>query len=637
MKFINLESLRIVAGAIIMALLFFKFNEYVLISLALTGIIVCGYDIFIKAIGELRHLSISENVLMCIGAVAAFLIKEYPESVAILLFFLIGEEFEDYAKNKSRGMIENLAKLRPKIAHIVENNTLVDVAPKKVKIGQVIRVLKGERIPLDGILLSNVASIDSSAISGESVPITVEKGNAVISGGINLSESFDIEVNKGFRDSSISELLDLVENASNAKSKQEHFITTFAKYYTPIVVAIAAILALLPCFIPNASFEDYVVRALVFLVVSCPCALLLAIPLAFFGGLGVLAKREILVKGSHLISSLSKVNFIALDKTGTLTQGVFGINHIESFIKFSSLKKIAEGLEINSNHPLAKSIVLAFKDENAKLNVTEKVTNEKDLSLNDNEGVNFENITEIVGFGIKGDFNHETYYAVSQKYALETLKLSLPEDLPKSTVIIASNKAILGIIVLEDRLKSESKSFIKMAKNIGISLELLSGDNKNIVKNVADKLGIENSHGDLTPKDKLEIVEAHCKENSKTIGFVGDGINDAPVLSRADIGFVMGKVGQAIAIDAGDVIIVNDNLHRILEAKIISSRIMNLVKLLLVFILGVKFIILIMGALGFASIWLAIFGDVGVTVIAVLIAMVTFREKFARVNLSSFS
>lgn len=616
-KNLFLYSRIAISLVVIVLLLTLDFDKLISICISVTSLMIIGYEIFYKAGINLRHLDISENVLMSIGAIAAVAIGEYPEGVAIMVFFQIGEIFEGYATNKSRNILESLASIRPKVAHVLKDDgTVINMLPQGVQQNSIITIMKGERIPLDGELLSDNADIDASAISGESLPISLNKGGKVLSGAVNIGGVFNVRVSSSYYDSTIARLLDLIENASSAKSKQEAFITSFARIYTPIVISCAVVFAFLPLFIPGAQWDEYIHRSLVFLVVSCPCALLLAVPMVFFGGLGALAKRDILVKGGNLLNKLSKLNYLALDKTGTLTTGRFNIAEFEYLCSDKDMvRNIALSLEKFSNHPLAKSIVEELQKDSYKSKII------------------FEEVNEISGVGIRGEYLGEKYYAVSPNYVRDVLGFELNSSYNHGVVVIASNTKILGIIKLEDTIKAESSFFVKKAKEHGFKLEILSGDNNAIVEKVSSFLKIEKSKGECSPKDKLNVIESRCNSKDLVTGFVGDGINDAPVLSRVDIGFAMGKIGQAIAMDAGDVIIMNDNLNRIIEAKIIAKRILNLVKWLITFILGMKIAILIIGALGYASMWLAIFGDVGVTVISVLLAMITFSRKFRMVNL----
>ncbi len=646
----KVSLIKITLGILLVLVLLFLeyiklFPSFISLLLALVAMFFIASSVFYKAVIDLRHLDFSENVLMSIGAIAAIIIGQYPEGLSILVFYIIGEKFEGYARDKSRSIIESLATLRPKVAHLYQGNELIDVKPKKVKVDDQICVLKGESVPIDAVLLSDVAVLNLSAITGESVPITYRKGEGIVSGAINEGEKFDCRVSKLYQDSTISNLLNLVENASIAKSKHENFIRHFARYYTPIVIGIAFMLLLTPLVIKEASFYDYANRALVFLVTSCPCALLLAIPLAFFGGIGVLAKKRILVKGSKYISALSKLNYLALDKTGTLTKGDFTVSDIYTAISVDRLLYLVYSLEQYSNHPLAKSIVAEFgafiKDNKAKITENSLFNIINLPSINTCIAANIQNasfseINELVGYGIKGKIFNEELYLVNERYLKENLNLTPLDNLKDSLAVIyvTTKTQILGVIVLKDKVKDEAAKFVQIAKNLGVELELLSGDKENIVKEIAKEFAIDKAYGAMKPEDKLSHVAKVTATNNYVVGFVGDGINDAPVITCADVGFAMGKRGQAIAIDVADVIITNDNLFKVLEAKLIAKRLMKLITFLLVLILSVKFIILGLGFFGFASIWLAIFGDVGLTVIAVLLAMVTFTERFGIIEIT---
>ena len=551
---------------------------------------------------------------MAIATIGAFAIGEFPEGVAVMLFYEVGEMFQDYAVNKSRKSISDLMNIRPDFANLIDlNGEEKRVSPESVNVGSIIVVRAGEKVPLDGVVLSGEATLDVSALTGESLPKEVEAKDDVLAGSINKSGLLKIKVTKSFGESTVSKILDLVENAGNKKSPTEKFITKFARYYTPVVVFSALALAIIPpLVISGESFSPWISRALIFLVVSCPCALVVSIPLGYFAGIGLASKNGILIKGSNYLEALNNVESIVFDKTGTLTKGTFKVRKSESTSKLTNeeLLKLGAYAEYYSNHPIAKSIVSEFNEEI-------------------NKGL-ISNYEEISGKGIKVDIDGETFLAGNSKLMdMFNIKITPIHEIG-TVVYLANEKSELGYIVISDEIKEDSKEAISGLKEIGVKQTImLTGDNEKVGDSVAKELGLDKAYCSLLPQNKVEKLEQIFEDKSKgkKVAFVGDGINDAPVLARADIGIAMGGVGSDAAIEAADVVIMDDKPSKIIKAIKIAKKTNKIIWQNIIFALFIKIIILIFGALGMANMWEAVFGDVGVTLIAVINSSRILKNK----------
>lgn len=578
--------------------------------LMIAAYLILGLNVLIQAVKNIAKGQVfDENFLMAISTIGAIYLKELPEAVFVMLFYQIGETFQDYAVGRSRRSIKELMNIRPDSANILTESGIKPVDPSKVNINDIIVVKPGEKIPLDGIVVEGSSQVDTSALTGESVPRRIEKNDNALSGAINLNGVLNIKVTKLFSESTVMKILNLVENASSKKSKTEQFITKFAKVYTPIVVFAAVALAVLPPIITGTyEFNSWLGRALIFLVISCPCALVLSVPLGFFSGVGEASKRGILVKGSNYIQALKETNTIVFDKTGTLTMGVFEVSSIKPAADVSEdeLLKIAAFSEKMSNHPIAKSITKLFEQKNG-------VIDEKQIS----------SYEEISGHGVKALINGKNIFAGNKKL-MEREKVQFTEyDGIGSVVYISENTKFLGYIVVSDNIKEDSARAIKNLKNVGIkNIVMLTGDKKSEADKIAKELGIDTVFSELLPYEKVEKVENIYKENKDArVAFVGDGINDAPVLARADVGIAMGGIGSDAAIEAADVVIMNDETSKIADGIVIAKNTNKIVIQNIVFALGVKAVVLVLGALGLASMWLAVFADVGVAFLAILNSM----------------
>ncbi|WP_291580132.1 heavy metal translocating P-type ATPase [Clostridium sp. UBA6640] len=601
-------------GAIFAAGMIGKFDANIELIIFLVAYLIVGGEIVLRALKNITRGQIfDENFLMTIATVGAFAIGEFPEGVAVMLFYQVGELFQDIAVNKSRKSISSLMDIRPDFANLKTDGEIVKVSPEEVSVDDIIVVKPGEKVPLDGVVIEGKSMLDTSALTGESMPRNVEEGNDVLSGFINQNGVITVRVTKEFGESTVSKILDLVQNASNRKAKAENFITKFAKYYTPAVVIIAAALAILPpIFISNATFGEWVYRALVFLVISCPCALVISIPLGFFGGIGTASKHGILIKGSNYLEALNNVETVVFDKTGTLTQGVFNVTEINSSNGFNKeeVLKYAAYAESYSNHPIAVSIVKAYKNE-----------------INKDDVNNYE---EIAGHGIVVEVEGKRVAAGNNKLMnAENVKFE-ETDSVGTVVYVAIDKVYAGSIVIEDTLKEDSIQAIRELKDNEVkNTVMLTGDNKKVADKVANQLKVDEVYSELLPHEKVEKLENidSKKSSGKNIAFVGDGINDAPVLARADVGIAMGGLGSDAAIEAADVVIMTDEPSKIATAIKISKRTRKIVIQNIVFALGVKALVLILGAFGIATMWEAVFADVGVSVLAILNAMRVMRFK----------
>lgn len=588
-------------------------NVNIELALFLAAYFMIGGDVVKKAVKNIGQGQIfDENFLMMIATVGAFIVGDYPEAVAVMLFYQVGECFQSYAVNKSRKSIADLMDIRPDSANVLRNGETMTVSPDEVAIGETIVVRPGERIPLDGTVTKGSSSLDTMALTGESLPRDVEEKDMVISGCVNISGVLEIEVTKVFGESTVAKILNLVENAGNKKSEAEHFITKFAKYYTPVVVICAVLLAVIPPVLTGGNWAEWVYRALSFLVISCPCALVISIPLSFFGGLGGASKAGILVKGSNYLEALADAEMIVMDKTGTLTKGTFAVKTIvpNGNVTKEELLRTAAYVESYSNHPISKSLLNAYGQ-----------------SI-DSSAV--EETEEVAGHGVCAVMDGQHVYAGNDKLMKQKkIEAAVPDEIG-TIVHVAREGEYLGYIVIADEVKPDAKAAIDGFKEAGMKkIVMLTGDRKNTAESVAGELGITEVYSELLPGDKVEQVEKlFTQKTSKgKLIFVGDGINDAPVLARADIGVAMGGLGSDAAIEAADVVIMTDEPSKIAKAIRISKKTLVIVKQNIVFAIGVKVLVLLLAAVGIATMWAAVFADVGVAVIAILNAMRAMRVK----------
>ena len=605
---------------IIIALILFltgllvKFNnELIHNSIYIIAYIIVGYEIVVEAIKNIFKGKIfDENFLMTVATIGAFAIGEFPEAVAVMLFYQVGELFQSYAVDKSKKSISKLMDIRPDFANVERKGKIEKLNPEQVKIGETIIVKPGEKVPLDGIIKNGKTTLDTKALTGESLPKKVCEGKEILSGCINLTGVIKIEVTKEFGESTVSKILDLVENASSKKSKSENFITTFAKYYTPVVVIIAVIIAILPPIIINgAEFSDWIYRALSFLVVSCPCALVISVPLSFFGGIGGASKVGILIKGGNYLEALANTETVVFDKTGTLTEGTFEVQEInEVGIEKNELLKMVAYAENYSNHPISLSIKKAYKgtiDE-------EKIQKTQELS----------------GLGIIAKIQDKEVLVGNEKLMNEKqINFSKCEKIG-TILYVAINRKYAGYILIADKIKKDSTTAITELKRNNIKqIIMLTGDKKQVGEDVAQKLGVDKVYTELLPQDKVQKVEEIIKNKSKKgkLAFVGDGINDAPVLALADVGIAMGALGSDAAIEAADVVLMTDEPSKIVKSIHISKKTMRIVRENIIFAIFIKVLVLILSAIGVATMWEAVFADVGVSIIAILNALRALRIK----------
>jgi len=566
--------------------------------------VIIGWDIVVKAARNIiRGNVFDENFLMSVAVTGAFLIGEYSEGAAVMLFYQVGEMFQDYAVDRSRKSIAGLMDIRPDYANVKRDNELVKTDPDEVQPGDIIVVKPGERVPLDGRILDGRSYLDTSALTGESVPQEVMEGSEILSGCINLNGALTIEVTKEYDDSTVSRILDLVENATAKKSRSERFITRFARYYTPVVVIIAVILAIVPpLLIKNAVFSDWIYRALSFLVVSCPCALVISVPLSFFGGIGGASSRGILIKGGNYLEALARTESVVFDKTGTLTRGVFHVQEIHSEgMPEDELLELAAYAESFSNHPISHSLKNAY----GKDIISSRISNAED----------------IPGHGISAVVDGREVLAGNEKLMQYRAIPFKKADLAGTVVHLSVDGVYAGYILISDEIKPDSGKAVEELKRAGVRMvAMLTGDNKDAADRVANELGLDRAYAGLLPADKVEkLEEMIAQTNPKaSLVFAGDGINDAPVLARADVGVAMGGLGSDAAIEAADVVIMTDEPSKIAEAIRISKRTLHIARQNIIAALGIKIIVLILSALGITALWAAIFADVGVTVLAVL-------------------
>lgn len=609
---IIVSTVFLIIAYILTDFVFPDINRWVKLATFLIPYGIIGWDILWRAVKNIAHGQIfDENFLMCVATIGAFILGEYPEGVFVMLFYQVGELFQSYAVGKSRRSISEMMDIRPDYANIYRNGEIVQVDPEEVRIGDIIIIKPGERVPLDGVVTKGKSSLDTAALTGESLPRSVEEGDDLISGCVNMEGLLEIQVTKEFGQSTVSKILDLVENSSSKKAKAENFITKFARYYTPCVVIGAVLLALLPPLILGGNWGEWVQRALIFLVISCPCALVISVPLSFFGGIGGASKKGILVKGGNYLEVLAKTEYVVFDKTGTLTKGVFNVTAIHpDNVSELQLLELAALAESGSNHPIAKSVREAYGSE-------------LDLSR-------VKDVKEISGHGVKAQIDGKTVYAGNDKLMEQAGVNWHPCHRTGTTVHVAVEGEYAGHLVISDEIKPDSKQAISSLKNMGIrKTVMLTGDAKEVGEATAKELGLDEVHTKLLPADKVEIVEKLLKEKSgkASLAFVGDGINDAPVLSRADVGIAMGGVGSDAAVEAADIVLMDDKPSKIGTAVAIAKRTLGIVRQNIVFALAVKLLVMILGAFGVANMWEAVFADVGVSVIAIINAMRALRVK----------
>ena len=575
--------------------------------------VVSGYDVLKTAAVNLLHGQVfDEKFLMMVATVGAFGAGEYPEASAVMLFYQVGELFQSISVGRSRKSISNLMDIRPDSATVIRDGEEITVSPDEVEVGELIVIRPGEKIPLDGIVEDGTSSVNTAALTGESAPVDVEYSDNVISGTVNLTGVLKVKTTSTFGESTVSKILELVENSSEKKAKVENFITKFARWYTPCVVIAALLLAVIPPVILGIGSWDvwktWLVRACVFLVVSCPCALVVSVPLSFFGGIGGAAKEGILIKGANYMETLAEINTVVFDKTGTLTKGIFAVEDIHpNLISKEELLDLAAECESFSSHPVAQSIVRAHGGHIEKERIGE--------------------VKEIAGKGIEAVIDGKRYYC-GNGGLMDMCGAEWHDCHLTGTIIhIAQDKEYLGHIVINDEMKEDSASAIAALKNIGVKrLVMLTGDKEKVAANVAEKLGLTEYHAELLPADKVTWVEKLLEQGGK-LAFTGDGINDAPVLMRADLGIAMGAMGSDAAIESADVVLMDDKPTGIVKAVLIARKTMRIVKENVFFALFVKAVILVLGAVGIANMWLAVFGDVGVLILAILNAVRAMKTK----------
>ncbi|PKR86218.1 heavy metal translocating P-type ATPase [Heyndrickxia camelliae] len=607
--------IRLCIGAILTAIgMFAPLSGIYQLGIFLIAYLIVGGDIVLRAVKNIiRGQVFDEHFLMAIATIGAFAVKQYPEGVAVMLFYQVGELFQGLAVNRSRKSISALMNIRPDYANVKTGSILTKKSPEDVQIGEIIVIKPGEKVPLDGVVVEGSSMVDTSALTGESIPRGVRAGSEILSGFMNQNGLLTVKVTKLFGESTVSKILDLVENASSRKAPTENFITKFARYYTPVVVIVALALALIPpLLISGATFSDWIYRALVFLVISCPCALVVSIPLGFFGGIGAASKSGILVKGSNYLEALNDVKYVVFDKTGTLTKGVFQVTKIQAVSNISDkdVLKYAAYAELHSNHPIAESIREAFKEAIDEQLITK--------------------YEEISGYGIKANIAGKEVLAGNSKL-MKQHDISFVEPGEIGTIVhLAIDNLYAGYIIISDEVKDDAESAIQSLKKLGIKRTvMLTGDARNVGKLIGQRLTIDEVHTELLPHNKVEEIEKldQQKHPKEKIIFVGDGINDTPVLARADVGIAMGGLGSDAAIEAADIVIMTDEPSKIVTAIKLAKRTRKIVWQNIIFALGIKAIFLLLGAFGIATMWEAVFSDVGVTLLAVLNAMRVLRVE----------
>ena len=594
----------------------------IVFAIYLVPYIIIGYDVIRKAFINISHGQLfDENFLMMIATFGAFGIMEYSEALAVMLFYQVGELFQSVAVGKSRQSISDLMSLAPEYANLVsDNGDVSEVDPEQVSVGDIILVRAGEKIPLDGVVIEGESFVNTAALTGESVPRRASEGSDVISGCVNGEGILKVRVTKAYEDSTVSRILELVENASNKKSRMENFITRFARYYTPVVTIGAVLLAIIPPLLGQIPFSDSIRRACIFLIVSCPCALVISVPLGFFGGIGAASKKGILVKGSNFLEAAAGIETAVFDKTGTITRGEFRVGEIipasDSGIGEKELLELAAIGESFSNHPIARSILQYYQEVNGG--------DGPDTSLA-NEG----STKEIAGNGISTVYNGKELLVGNDKLIRAAASIGLLDEAAGTVVYVSYDGIYAGAILIVDSIKDGVREGIASLYGMGVKKAvMLTGDNRDIAQHVADQVGLNDVKAQLLPADKVSAVEQLMSElsGSSKLAFVGDGINDAPVLMRADVGIAMGSLGSDAAIEAADIVIMDDDLRKISTVMKIARKTVRIVRENIVFALSVKLIILVLGALGLTTMWLAVFGDVGVAVIAILNSMRALKE-----------
>ena len=598
------EVIIIISAILFAIVLFVKMPETLQLILMLAVYILLGKDTVLKAVKNVEKGDFfDENFLMTVATLGAIMIGEYPEAVAVMLFYEVGELFQSYAINKSRKSIADMMDIKPEYANVIRDNKSQKVEPDEVQIGEIIEIKPGERVPLDAIIIKGETTLDTSALTGESVPVEVREGATILSGCININALITARVTKEYFDSTVSKVLDLVENAAAKKSTSERLITRFAKIYTPIVISLAVLLAILPPIISGEyNFRVWIFRALSFLVVSCPCAFVISVPLSFFSGIGAASRAGVLIKGGNYLEALSKVDTVVLDKTGTLTKGVFNVQKVvvvDKNIKEDEFISLVAMAESGSNHPISKSIQKYYNKEIDKNSIN--------------------SIKEISGKGIEAVINNKKILVGNEKL-IDVPNDLIIDDIGTILYVEIDNK-FAGYIVISDEIKKDAKKAIKGLKDVGIKKSImLTGDVEKVAKKVGEELGLDEIYSNLLPQDKVSKFEEIIKnKNSKgNVVFVGDGINDAPVLARADVGIAMGAMGSDAAIEAADVVIMTDEPSKIVTAIKSSKKTMKIAMQNIILAFGVKAIALILSALGIADMWMAVFADTGVTILAVL-------------------
>ena len=594
--------IRIITAALMfVGVTLFKTDGILRFILFLVPYFVAGYDVLWGAVKNIFcGQMFDEKFLMTIATIGALVLGEYPEAVFVMLFFQVGDLFESIAVGKSRKSISDLMDLNPDIANVERNGRLEEVFPEKIEIGEILVVKPGEKIAIDGVVTEGESTLDTSALTGESMPFDVSAGNMVSSGCININGVLKIRTTQSFENSTASKIMELVENSALSKAKTESFITRFSRYYTPFVVICALLLAIVPSVI-FGNWSDWLGRALIFLVVSCPCALVISVPLSFFGGIGASSNQGILVKGSDYIEAMADVKTVVFDKTGTLTKGNFFVKKVyPEFVDESELLRYAASAEKYSNHPIALALRNAY-----------------------NGDTDVENVEELSGYGVRAVVDGKQICAGNRKL-MESLGIHT-EECNGTVVYVAIDGKYAGCIEIADEIKEDAKETVSRLKKLGIRTVMLTGDRNGVAKNVAEGLGIDEYHAELMPADKVSCIEKYINTDGK-VAFMGDGINDAPVLARADVGIAMGGLGSDVAIEAADVIIMDDKPSKILRAIKIATKTRRIVFQNIVFALGIKFAVMLLGAFGLANMWIAVFADVGVSVIAILNAMRTLKD-----------
>ena len=608
------KLIRIIISFILLVIAFILKLDNTIINniLFIISYLIVGYDIILKAIRNItRGKVFDENFLMTIATIGAFFISEFPEAVAVMLFYQVGELFQSYAVDKSRKSVASLMDIRPDYANLYHDKKTERVDPNKVKVGDIILIKPGEKIPLDGIVVEGSSTLNTLALTGEAVPRSISVNDEVLSGCINNEGILKVKVTKEFGESTVSKILDLVENASSRKSKSENFISKFAKYYTPIVVIIAILLALIPPLLTDTNFKTWLYRALSFLVVSCPCALVISIPLSFFAGIGASSRIGVLVKGSNYLEALANTEIVVCDKTGTLTEGIFEVQKVNP-IGYSKedLLRYTSYAESYSNHPIALSIKEAYgKDINEKL-----VTKTKELK----------------GKGIIAKVESKEVLVGNEKLMIEYNIDYIKSNDIGTVIYIAIDKTFAGTIIISDKIKEDAYKAVKEFRENNVKkIVMLTGDREEISKNVSKELKLDKYYAELLPQDKVKKVESLMKEKSESgkLVFIGDGINDAPVLALSDIGVAMGGLGSDAAIEAADIVIMTDEPSKLANAIKISKKTMQIVKENIIFAITVKILVLLLSAVGIATMWAAVFADVGVSVIAIINALRILRVK----------